>query len=77
MKRPDFSILDGPYADEWLPYGLGDVRVASRSATGAARPAAAEQLHLCRCGCKQELATCGHWVCRAPGHSKHVCGGVP
>lgn len=29
---------------------------------------------LCGCGCKKHLCgDCEEWVCRAPGHSRHVC----
>lgn len=31
------------------------------------------------CGCGQTMRrcdACGEWVCNAPGHLKHVCGGA-
>lgn len=75
MSRP-VSLLDGPFAKEWVALGLGNHRVAfavpERTATGDEQPR-----HFCGCGIEQRYcAPCSTWVCHAPGHLKHECGGA-
>lgn len=70
------SLLEGRYAREWLPFGLGDHRRAYNPAE--VRPAPPSNRRFCSCGIEQELcASCGIWVCRAPGHLRHTCAGAP